>query len=249
MSDEETPGIDTPDQPRRLTRETLLGCVGLLCVLLTVPLLWLAAASGANWIGRALPVLAFSAAVGGVALALRVPSTGAVTSSDPLRPLTHSGGAPTREQPATMPNRVVLGLVAALTLAAVAGYTVELTQPRAGWGLVLMGVAGALLVALGGVVALGYAPAPAMRWQRVSIYGGLGRHTAPLFAVGLVALCGALFLALLDGYVWGPIGVALLIVAAVMLTPFARRAPTHPYAQRSREPHPHRSNDTNGASN
>jgi hypothetical protein len=249
MSEEETPRIDTPDQPRRLTRETLLGCLGLFCVLLTVPLLWLAAESGANWIGRALPLLAFTAAVGGAALALRVPSPGAVKSFDPLHPLTHSGGAPTREQPATTANRVALGLVVALTLAAVAGYTVELTQPSASWGLELMGVAGAALVALGGLVALGYAPAPALRWQRVSIYGGLGRQTAPLFAIGLVALCGALFLALLDGYVWGPIGVALLIVAAVMLAPLARRAPTHPYIQRSREPHPHRSNDTNGASN
>lgn len=227
MSQDGPPANENSDlaPPARFTRETLLGCLGLLCVLLTLPLLWLAVGVGKGWLAHLLPLLAFVAAIGGAALTLRVPSGRIARSSDPERPLTHDGSPPTIERPASPANRLMLALSVALVFCAIAGYAAEVIASGAVWGLLLMLGAGVALLAQGGSISVGWLPAPAMRWLRLSIYGETIRQSAPLLAIGFVTLAGALFLALLDGYAWGPLGLGLLVVALALLTPFARRMP------------------------
>lgn len=216
---------DTELAPARMTRGTLLGCVGLLCIMLTLPLLWLAVGAGSGWPAHVLPLLAFATAIGGAALTLRVPSGLAARSNDPQRPLTRAGSAPAIERPATIANRLAWALSAALVACALLGYTLEFTRVGVQWGLALMLAAGASILAQGVLVGWGRQPAPALRWLRVSIYGATARQSGVLLSIGFVTLGGALFLALLDGYIWGPVGLALLVATLVMVTPLARRAP------------------------
>jgi hypothetical protein len=230
MSEDAPHTEDAPEltPTARVTRDTLLGCLGLFCVLLTLPLLWLAVGAGSGWLAHVLPLLAFAAAIGGAALTLRVPAGGAIRSSDPQRPLTHAGSTPSIERPATRANRLAWALSAALTTCALGGYALEVIRTSAVWGLTLMLGAGLLLLAQGLLVGGGRLPAPALRWLRLTIYGGAGRQSAPLIAVGFVTMAGALFLALLDGYRWGPLGLALLVVTLALIAPFARRMPRRP---------------------
>ncbi len=230
MSDE-LPRTDDPTQlpgPARFTRETLIGCVGLLCVLLTVPLLWIAVGLGRGWLNHALPLLAFAAAIGGAALTLRVPSGLITRSNDPRRPLTSSGDAPTIEQPATTANHLTAALSTILALVAAVGICFELAQPGKPWGLAFMLASGAALLILGLLVYSDRAPAPAWRWVRRSIYGAAFRTSGPLIAGGLFSLCGGLFRGMLDGYSWGVLGLATVVVIGMLLTPLARRMPPQP---------------------
>ena len=97
MSDER-PYAEEPSelpQPARITRDTLAGCLGLGCILLTVPLLWLAVGAGTGWPSHVLPVLAFVAAIGGAIITFRVPGGLVARSRDPRRPLTPAGVART----------------------------------------------------------------------------------------------------------------------------------------------------------
>ena len=219
--------------PARMSRGTLLGCVGLVCILLTLPLLWLAVGVGSGWLAHVLPLLAFATAIGGAALTLRVPSALTARSNDPQRPLTREGAAPAIERPATSANRLAWAFSAALLVCALLGYALEVTRIGVLWGLALMLIAGAVILAQGVLVGWGRQPAPALRWLRVSIYGATARQSGTLLSIGFVTLGGALFLALLDGYVWGPVGLALLVAALVMITPLARRAPRRRGSQRA----------------
>jgi hypothetical protein len=238
MSDERPRSADHPDlaQPARFTRDTLVGCLGLGCILLTLPLLWLAVGVGAGWLSHVLPVLAFVAAIGGAALTLRVPGGSIARSTDPQRPLTHTGATPTIERPATRANRMAWACATALLLGALGGYIAEITHPGSPGGLALMLATGALIVTQGILVGWERLPAPALRWLRLTIYGAAGRQSALLLAIGFIILSGALFLALLDGFVWGPLGLALLVAALVVITPLARRAPRRHGPLRMAEP-------------
>jgi hypothetical protein len=211
--------------PARITRKTLLGCLGLACVLLTLPLLCLAVGVCGGWLAHVLPLLAFISAVGGAALTLVVPATRVMRSSDPRHPLTHQGVAPVVELPAGQANRLSWAAATLLVVVALVGFAIETLSGGALGGLGLMLGAGALLLAQGALVVAGRLPTPALRWLRLSIYSGALRQSAPLLAAGFVALGGALFLALLDGYHWGLLGLALLVVALALLTPLARRLP------------------------
>lgn len=227
MSEDRDPVTGEPEtvQPARFTRETLIGCVGLGLVLLTLPLLWLSASVGAAWLSHTLPLLALLSLAAGGALALGVPAGRAARSRDPQRPLTRAGVAPSIERPATSANRAMWGLSAALIAIAIAGYGAELVRPGAVPGLTLMLAAGALLVIEGALVSLGRAPVPALRWLRLTMYGGAGRQSLKLLVAGAIALIVALFLAQLDGYIWGVLGLATLIAALALLTPLVRRTP------------------------
>jgi hypothetical protein len=86
--------------------------------------------------------------------------------------------------------------------------------------------AGSLLVTQGAVVAWGRLPAPALRWLRHSLYNETSRQSAILVVLGLIMLGAALFLALLDGYLWGTLGLVSLVAILVFITPLARRSPT-----------------------
>lgn len=211
--------------PARFTRETLLGCLGLFCVLLTLPLLWLAVGAGPGWQAHVLPLLAFIAAIGGAALTLRAPGSFVSRSTDPRRPLTHAGASPAIERPAALTNRLAWTLAAALCACAISGYAWEVAHSGTPWGLALMLLAGLLLLAQGMLTGMRRFPSPALRWLRLSIYGEMGRQSAPLIAIGFVTMGCALFLALLDGYLWGALGLALVVAVAVMAAPLARRMP------------------------
>ena len=82
--------------PARITRETLVGCLGLACVLLALPLLWLAVGVGGGWLAHVLPLLAFIAAIGGAALTVVVPASRVTRSSDPQPWRITSRGRPPR---------------------------------------------------------------------------------------------------------------------------------------------------------
>ena len=212
-------------EPARFTRDTLLGCVGLALILLTLPLLWLAVSIGGGWLTHVLPLLAFGAAVGGAALTLRVPAGQLARSNDPHRPLTRSGVTPTIERPATPGNRASWAFGCAFVAAVLGGYSLELAHPGGMFGLALMLAAGSLLVTQGVVVAWGRMPAPALHWLRLSLYSETSRQSATLVALGLITLGAALFLALLDGYMWGTLGLVSLTAILVFIIPLARRSP------------------------
>lgn len=209
----------------RFTRGTFLGCVGLFCILLTLPLLWLAVSVSAGWASHLLPPLAFVTAIGGGALTLRVPGAQARRSRDPRRPLTTTGSSPTIERPASVANQSVWFGTAALMLCALAGYALEVAHNGDRLGLTLAITGGLALLGVGGLVAAGRVPAPALRWLKLSIYGDATRHSAPLIATGFVTTGGALYSALLDGYGWASLALALLIAGVVALAPLARRMP------------------------
>lgn len=212
-------------EPARFTRDTLLGCAGLALILLTLPLLWLAVSIGEGWLTHVLPLLAFMAAAGGAALTLRVPAGRIERSSDPQRPLTRTGSTPSIERPATTSNRASWACGCALLAIAVGGYSLEVSLPGGLLGLALMLAAGSLLVAQGILVAWGRIPAPALHWLRLSLYNVALRQSAILIALGLISLGAALFLALLDGYTWGVLGLVALVTSLVFITPLARRSP------------------------
>ncbi len=212
-------------EPARFTRDTLLGCVGLALILLTLPLLWLAVSIGEGWLTHVLPLLAFGAAVGGAAVTLRVPAGQIARSNDPNRPLTRTGATPTIERPATPGNRASLTLVCAFVATALSGYGMELAYPGGMLGLALMLATGGLLISQGVLVAWMRLPAPALRWLRHPLDSKTGRQSATLVALGLITLGAALFLALLDGYMWGTLGLVLLVAILVFITPLARRSP------------------------
>lgn len=222
-------------EPARFTRDTLLGCVGLALILLTLPLLWMAVSIGGGWLAHVLPLLAFGAAVGGAALTLRVPAGQTARSNDPLRPLTRSGATPTIERPATPGNRASWAFGCAFVAAALGGYGMELAYPGGIFGLALMLAAGSLLVTQGVVVAWGRLPAPALHWLRLSLHSETGRQSATLVAFGLITLGAALFLALLDGYTWGMLGLVSLVAVLVFITPLARRTPAQRYPRRAND--------------
>lgn len=219
-------------EPARFTRDTLLGCVGLALILLTLPLLWLAVSIGNGWLSHVLPLLAFLAAAGGAALTLRVPAGHIARSSDPQRPLTRTGDTPSIERPATTGNRVSWACSCALLAIACGGFSLEITLPGGPLGLALMLATGSLLVAQGILIALRRLPAPALRWLRLSLYNETNRQSAMLIAVGLITMGAALFLALLDGYIWGAFGLASLVAILVFITPLAHRSPVQRISSR-----------------
>jgi MFS family permease len=213
--------------PARFTRETLMGCLGIACVLLLLPLLWLGLGATTGWVARALPLVAFALVVLGAALTLRVPGGLTQRSRDPRRPLTRAGIPPVIERPATLASRASFALAAGLIVLAGAGYLVEsgANGPHAPWGLFVSLASGAGLLAHGALVGMGRFTAPALRWQRISIIGGAHGQGGALAAIGFVTLGGSLLLALLEGFSWGVVGLTLLVTALVVAAPLARRAP------------------------
>ncbi|HEU0027063.1 MAG TPA: hypothetical protein VFQ25_08100 [Ktedonobacterales bacterium] len=213
--------------PARITRETLLGCLGIACVLLLLPLLWLAAGAASSWLARALPLGAFALVVLGVVLTLRVPGALTPRSRDPRRPLTREGRAPLIERPATPLTRASFALAAGLGALAGAGYLLEsgAQGTHTPWGLLVSLIAGMGLMAQGVFVGAGRLTPPALRWQRLAISGAAPWQGATLAAIGFVAVGGSLLLAMLEGYTWGAAGLAALLLILVVSAPFARRTP------------------------
>jgi hypothetical protein len=223
-------GLDGP-LPNRFDRGTLIGCLGILCVLALPGLLFLPVE---DWplpplIAQLVPLVGVAAAALGLWLLARVPGAEpAPRSSDPLHPLTRLGRPPLMERPASPANR--LGCLAALGLTALAaaGYLiVGLAAQRTAilLGTLLATAAGGALVAFGALVAAGRLPAPAWRWARGPAQGSRAPQALPLVFAGLVSLLWALFVAASRGYFWAPLGVGAIILAGALTRPITRRLP------------------------
>lgn len=233
QDDEEEVRADIlPDAPlpNRLGKGTLLGCLGIACVLALPATLLLPMETWRVplWITHLVPLLAVALAVGGAWLLVQVPAGSPARSTDPLHPLTEKGRLPVEEHPARAENRA--GLVAALLLGlgAIAGYlAVSFGNARRDTliGTLLAGGAGCALIAYGLLAVARRLPVPAWQWLRLPIAGGPVLQALPLGFAGLIALVWALVVAAGEGYVWAPIGVGGLILGAVLIGPLLQRVP------------------------
>lgn len=241
--DPRAPDDMAPVAPARLTRETALGCVGIACVLLPLPLIWLGLGSTSGWVARALPLAVFALVALGVTLTLRVPGGLTARSRDPVRPLTRAGVSPVVERPATPASRASFALAAGLVMVAGLGYIAESgTQGKhAPWGLLVSLLAGVGLLAQAALVGARWLAGPALRWRRMTLAGAPRGASSALAALGFVAVGGSLLLALLEGFTWGAAGLALLVVTLALAAPLARRAPPR------EQPRPYRGIDREDA--
>lgn len=217
--------------PNRFTRGTLVGCVGILCVmtlpaLLAIPVETLRLP---EWVQRLVPLVGIAVVLVGAWLLSRVPSAGAQRRSDPTRPLTRSGRVPMLERPAADGNRLMLGSALALCGCCVVGYVlVSLTGVSD--AVILVGtlityLAGLLLLGLSVLALFLRLPVPAWRWERIAVQRNLAPQAVPFACVGVVAVVWSLFIAAAQGYFWAPIGVGALLMAAVLTGPILQRLP------------------------
>lgn len=238
QSDERGDADDTNDVsygseplPNRIDRETLGGCLGIVCILALLGLLWFASDLGRLpiWISALLPTLSIALGVCGLILVARVPAGSAPRSYNPLRPLTREGAPPLLERPARLANRI--SLLVALLLGAVilGGYALLIAAPIPGHGLLygpLITAAASLTLTVAGIaVVLRRLPQPAWTWERRPTSGPLTRQGGLLALFGAVPLLGSLLTAMLAGYRWAPLTFSLLLLAGIFSLPFMRRSP------------------------
>jgi hypothetical protein len=216
--------------PNRLSRGTFVGCLGILCVLALPALLFLPVEDWRLpvWLVRMVPLLGLSIVAVGVWLLGRVPAS-ASRRVDPLHPLTSAGHPPVVERPATGANRLGLAIAVCLSLVCLGGYvTVSAGSPH-GVGVLV----GTLIATAGGFALLVYGllaatrrlDAPALRWVRAPIEGGVVFQALPAVLIGFVTLVWALFVAAGEGYLWAPAGVGLLILSWAVSGSILQRLP------------------------
>ncbi len=215
--------------PNRFTRATLLGCVGILCVLalpalLAVPLeMWRVP----GWLQRLVPLCGVGLCALGVWFLARVPAAQHRRSTDPLHPLTGDGRAPIVERPATVVNRVGVVVVVGLCCCGLAGYMLVSFGHRDGasaaLGTLLAGVAGVGLILYGVLAALQRVALPALRWTNSAIQGGVSPQAILWVLIGCAMVSWALLVATDAGYVWAPIGVGMMIMGGVLAVPVFER--------------------------
>jgi hypothetical protein len=85
--------------------------------------------------------------------------------------------------------------------------------------------AGLLCAALGALVAARRAPVPAWTWVRTPIHAGVQPQGLALALFGGAILAWALLAAAGNGYGWGAVGLALLVLGSVLATPLLSRWP------------------------
>lgn len=216
--------------PNRFTGGTLMGCLGILCVMTLPALLFIPIESldVPGWVARLIPLVGVAMVVVGAWLLSRVPSRADAPAGDPAHPLTHAGRPPILERPASAANRVALLAALALCACCVAGYI--LVSMTAETSVVLVGT---LLTYLAGLLLFGASllemwlrlRAPAWRWERVTVQRNLAPQAIPFACVGIVAVVWALFVAYGQGYVWARIGIGALILAGALTGPVLQRLP------------------------
>ncbi len=220
--------------PNRMTGDTALGCVGMLCLIATLALLGIGFGGLGLpfWFTALTPVLAFGVAGIGFALMARVPTGPPPRSRDPLHPLTRSGMAPVLERPADLANRLMVGAGGALVAGAFVGYLILSFDPNhvrgVFWGPIVMTLAGVALVLVGALVSLHTLPTPALHWVRTPIQGRPARAVIWLYGVGADSALSGVFLAFISGAVWGYVLVGALILTlalSVMAYTFWQRRP------------------------
>jgi len=217
----------------RVTGDTALGCLGLLCLITMLPLLGLSGLGLPFWAAALAPLLAFSLAAVGLALLMRMPLNSMRRSRDPRHPLTRSGAIPIVERPATLANRLSFVSGVALIIAILAGYVALGFDPNRirgiVWGPIIMALAGAALVVDGALVSLRRMPAPALGWARTPIWGRPPRGGPLLALAGAVGLLsGVTLAAFYTGAAWGFYaigGITLVFSISMIAYSFARRPP------------------------
>ena len=217
-----------PPLEHHLDRGTLIGCLGILCVLALPAILFLPVETWhlPPWALRLVPLVAIGLALIGAALIVRVPSAAPLRSRDPLHPLTGRGAPPLQERPADPRNRAALLAVWLLLALCLGGYLVVSFVARdAGAlpGTLLASAGGTALVVYGTLAAARRLPLPAWRWVREPIAGGLAPQALPPAAAGALAVAWALIVAAGEGYAWAPLGVGVLIAGGALTGPAARR--------------------------
>lgn len=231
MADDDRDAPLAPGAPpleHRLDRATLIGCLGILCVLALPAILFLPVETWhlPPWALRLVPLVAIGLALIGAMLLARVPAAAPARSRDPLRPLTGRGTSPLQERPAEPRNRTALLAVWLLLALCLCGYLVVSFVARDAGALpgsLLATAAGTALVVYAALAAARRLPLPAWRWVRVPIAGGLSPQVLPPAAVGALSVAWALVVAAGEGYGWAPLGVGALIVGGALVGPAARR--------------------------
>lgn len=219
--------------PNRFTRGTALGCLGIACVFALPLFLYLPIQDWhlPGWVTQVLALGVFAAMSAGIWMLMRVPSTRVPAPGDAWHPVTRFGRTPVLEQPARIGNRLVLAaLVLVVLVVAVAyvaaGIASAATQLLAfALSLAAVGGAGIVGVALGALVALGRLPVPAWTWARTPIHLRPRPQGIAMALFGAAALGWALLAGAGAGFGWGRVGLAVLVLCSVLVTPLARRWP------------------------
>jgi len=229
----ELPEGDGGPLPNRVTHGTLIGCLGICCVLAMPVLLFLPLESWDEpfWMQLLVPLVAFGSVALGTALLARVPPGILPRSRDPRFPLTGAGALPLRETPATVRNRLALCVVGLLCLLIALGVLLAVAsgaeEPALLAGVLVAGAAGVLLALDGAVVALHRAPIPAWRWIRAPVQARRTPRGTPLALAGVATALWALLMLAYAGLVVGAVGMALLLLAGVLAAPLAQRTDRH----------------------
>lgn len=217
--------------PNRFTRGTLMGCLGIVCILMLPTLLFIPVESldVPGWVARLIPLVGVAMVVVGAWLLSRVPSGAAAPAGDPAHPLTHAGRSPILERPASAANRVALLSSLALCACCVVGYILVTVAAETSMvvlvGTLLTYLAGLLLLSISLLEMRLRLRAPAWRWERVAIQGNVAPQAIPFACCGIVAVIWTIFIAYEQGYVWAPIGIGALILAGALTGPILQRLP------------------------
>lgn len=217
--------------PNRFNRGTAIGCLGILCVLALPALLTLPIEQWRvpGWVPHLVPLIGVAVVALGASLLSRVPGGATPKSSDPLRPLTRSGAAPLRDEPATSANRLGLAGAALLVLCCMGGYLLVSVDTVSGLGVPLgtfiAWVSGMTLIVYAALAARQIIASPAWLWVRTPIRGSVAPQAVPFAVIGFVAVVWALFVAAGQGYFWAPLGVGVLLLALVLAGPILQRLP------------------------
>ncbi|HEU5349016.1 MAG TPA: hypothetical protein VFU63_10440 [Ktedonobacterales bacterium] len=217
--------------PNRLTRGTLVGCLGLAGVLALPLMLFLSLEIWglSRWAFLLIQLLAFGMFGGGIWLLARVPPALRERSDDPLHPLTARGTAPMLERPAGRQNRLGLAIVCTLLGLGMAGFVLAAFdiawQAAVPVGMIGVSLVGLLLAVYGLCIALGRLEPPALRWVRTPATSYWLPQGGSVMLIGLSLTGWAMLIAAEAGLAWGAVGLVVLLLATVLIAPTFRRLP------------------------
>jgi len=236
MNDEPQPysATEFPDGPlpNRLTRGTLVGCLGLAGVFALPLMLFLPLESWdlPRWGFLLVQLAAFCAFGGGIWLLAHVPSATQQRTNDPMHPLTARGVAPVLERPARWVNRLGLVSVWILLLVAVVGFALAAfdvgQQVAIPLGMMVVSLSGVLLAVYGFCAAFGWVAPPSLRWVRTPATSSWLPQGGSVMLLGMTILGWALLVAAEARFIWGAIGLVVLLLATLLMAPTFRRLPT-----------------------
>ena|SRR5579862_5517352 len=216
----------------RVSGDTMVGCLGLTCIMSMLLLLGVSVLGGALWVSALGLILAFGLGALGLGLLTRTTAGPTRRSHDPRQPRTHSGEIPIVERPASLANHLSLALVAALGALMLAGYMLLSFDPQRArgifWGPIVMAGSGAALIVCGGLVRSRRLPTPAIQWVRAPILGHPPRQWELLALAGAVGVLTGIMLTFFTGVAWGFYAIVFLFLAlsiGMIGYSFARRSP------------------------